>query len=104
MPRAEWRSQAAYEGLRSLDAPGFAWEFLNRNLDFEHDLARLEKASKQGPLAAAELDRFARRWGVRFRDGRTQSDCSTPLDGGKPAERDRDSVAPARSGSAGPDT
>ena len=28
MPRAEWRSPAAYEDLRSLDAPGFAWEFL----------------------------------------------------------------------------
>ena len=95
MPRAEWRSQAAYEGLRSLDAPGFAWEFLNRNPDFEHDLARLEKASKQGPLAAAELDRFARRWGVRFHDGRRQGECSTLLDGSQLAERDRDNVAPA---------
>ena len=28
MPHAEWRSPAAYEDLRSLDAPGFAWEFL----------------------------------------------------------------------------
>lgn len=94
MPRAEWRSQAAYEGLRSLDAPGFAWEFLGRNPAFERDRVRLEKASERRPLAAAELDRFARRWGVRFRDGRTQPDCSTPLDGGKPAERDRDNVAP----------
>ncbi len=104
MPRAEWRSQAAYDDLRSLDAPSFAWQFLNRNPDFEHDRSRLEKASEHRPLAAAELDRFARRWGVRFRDGRTQPDCSPPLDGGKPAERDRDSVAPARSGSVGPDT
>ena len=34
MPRAEWRSPAAYEDLRSLDAPGFAWEFLSRNSGF----------------------------------------------------------------------
>lgn len=104
MPRAEWRSQAAYEGLRSLDAPCFAWEFLNRNPDFEHDRARLDKASKQGPLSATELDRFARRWGVRFHDGGRQPHCSTPLDGSQLAERDRDSVAPARSGRVGPDT
>ena len=104
MPRAEWRSQAAYEGLRSLDAPGFAWEFLNRNPDFEHDRAQLEKASKQGPLAASELDRFARRWGVRFHDGRTHLDRSAPLDGGQLAERDPDNVAAARSGRVGPDT
>ena len=104
MPRAEWRSQAAYEDLRSLDAPGFAWQFLNRNPDFEHDRARLEKASRQGPLAATELDRFAQRWGVRFHDARTQPDCSTPLDGSQLAERDGDNVAPARSGRVGPDT
>jgi len=57
--RAEWRSQAAYEDLRSLDAPGFAWQFLNRNLDFERDRKRLETASEHRPLAAIELDRFA---------------------------------------------
>jgi len=104
MPRAEWRSQAAYEGLRSLDAPGFAWQFLDRNLDFQRDWKRLERVSEQGPLAAAELDRFAQRWGVRFHAGRTQPDCSTPLDGSQLAERDRNNVAPARSGSVGPDT
>ena len=96
MPRAEWRSQAAYDGLRSLDAPGFAWEFLNRNPDFERDRARLEKASEHRPLGAIELDGFARRWGVRFRDERAQPDCSAPLGGGQLAERDRGNVAPAR--------
>lgn len=104
MPRAEWRSRAAYEDLRTLDAPGFAWEFLSRNPAFEHDRKRLEQASEDRPLSAAELDRFARRWGVRFHDARTQPDCSTPLDGSQLAERDRDNVAPARSGSVGPDT
>ena len=104
MPRAEWRSQAAYDDLRSLDAPGFAWQFLNRNLAFDRDWKRLERASEHRPLAAIELDRFAQRWGVRFRDERAQPVCSALLDGGKPAERDRDNVAPARSGSVGPDT
>jgi Family of unknown function (DUF6499) len=64
MPRAEWRSQAAYDDLRSLDAPGFAWQFLNRNLDFERDWKRLARASEHRPLVAIELDRFAQRWGV----------------------------------------
>src|SRR6266508_3460300 len=43
MPRAEWRSPAAYEELRSLDAPGFAWEFLSRNPAFERDCKRPER-------------------------------------------------------------
>ena len=73
MPRAEWRSPAAYEDLRSLDAPGFAWEFLSRNPDFERDRRRLEHADDQDPLSAGELDGFARRWGVRFRNARAQS-------------------------------
>ena len=48
MPRAEWRSPAAYEDLRSLDAPGFAWEFLSRNPAFESDRRRLEQAGQSG--------------------------------------------------------
>ena len=97
MPRAEWRSQAAYDDLRSLDAPGFAWQFLNRNVAFDRDWKRLERASEHRPLAAIELDRFAERWGVRFRDGRSPAEFSAPLDGGKLAERDPDNAAPARS-------
>ena len=52
MPRAEWRSRAAYEDLRTHDAPGFAWEFLSRNPAFEHDRKRLEQASEDRPLSA----------------------------------------------------
>ncbi len=95
MPRAEWRSQAAYDELRSLDAPGFAWQFLNRNLAFERDWKRLERASEHRPLAAIELDRFAQRWGVRFHDRRSQPSSSAALDGGEPAERDPDKFSPA---------
>jgi Proteobacterial transcriptional regulator-like domain len=65
-PEAEWRSPAAYEDLRSLDAPGFAWEFLRRNRAFQQDRKRLEQAAERGALSADEADAFARRWGVRF--------------------------------------
>ncbi len=64
MSRADWRSPAAYENLRSLDAPGFAWEFLSRNRAFERDCKRLELAASQAPLSAGELRSFAQRWGV----------------------------------------
>ncbi len=92
MPRAEWRSQAAYEDLRSLDAPGFAWEFLSRNPAFERDCKRLEHADDQDPHSAGEQDDFARRWGVRFRKARaSRPSCS--LDAGEPAERGPDKPA-----------
>ena len=98
MPDTEWRSPAAYEDLRSLDAPGFAWEFLTRNPAFEGHCKRLEQAGHRGPLSADELDGFARRWGVRFRDARAQSHRTpSSVDGGEPAERGRHSHAPARS-------
>jgi hypothetical protein len=98
MPRAEWRSPAAYEDLRSLDAPGFAWEFLSRNPAFEHDRIRLEQASEDHPLSADELNGFARRWGVRFRGARAGRRRSSPsLDRGALAERDACDQAPARS-------
>lgn len=98
MPRAEWRSPAAYEDLRTLDAPGFAWEFLSRNPAFEHDRKRLEQASEDHPLSADELNGFARRWGVRFRESRARRrSSSSSLDRGKLAERDSSNPAPARS-------
>ena len=95
MPRVEWRSPAAYEDLRSLDAPGFAWEFLSRNPAFERDCERLEHADDQDPLSAGELDDFARRWGVRFRKARASRPPSS-LDAGDPAERDPDNPASTR--------
>src|SRR5258708_40157493 len=89
MSRAEWRSPAAYEDLRSLDAPGFAWEFLSRNPDFERDCKRLELAAGKGPLSAGELRSFAQRWGVRFRIARARRRRQAPaVDSGEPAERD----------------
>jgi Family of unknown function (DUF6499) len=67
MPGTDWRSPAAYEPLRSLGAPGFAWEFLRRNRAFQRDRQKLEQAAARRALSAEELDGFARRWGVRFR-------------------------------------
>ena len=105
MPHAERRSPADYEDLRSLDAPGFAWEFLSRNPAFERDCKRLERAIEDGPLSADELNGFARRWGVRFRDDRTGSQRSpTPMDAGESAERCPNNVAPTRSRRPGPQT
>lgn len=98
MPRAEWRSPAAYEDLRTLDAPGFAWEFLSRNPAFEHDRKRLEQAREDRPLTADELNGFARRSGVRFRRLRARRRLSSSsLDGGTLAERDPSNQDPARS-------
>ncbi len=103
MPRAEWRSQAAYEDLRSLDAPGFAWEFLSRNPAFERDCKRLEHADDQDPHSTGEQDDFARRWGVRFRKARASRPPSS-LDAGEPAERDPDNPASTRSRGPEPQT
>jgi hypothetical protein len=102
MPRAEWRSPAAYEDLRSLDAPGFAWEFLSRNPAFERDCKRLEHADDQDPLSAGEQEDFARRWGVRFRKARARS--RRPVDAGEPAERDPNNPAATRSRRPEPQT
>ena len=70
MGRADWRAPGAYEDLRSLDAPGFAWEYLRRNPDFQQHRGELEQAARRGVLIQAEVDEFARRWGVRFRERR----------------------------------
>jgi hypothetical protein len=67
MGQPDWRSPAAYEALRSADAPGLAWEFLSRNAAFNREWKRLEQAAERGTLSADDLDGFARRWGVRFR-------------------------------------
>ena len=68
MSRTEWRSPGAYEELRFLDAPGFAWEYLRRNPQFVRNRAKLERAAARGALLRSDADEFAQRWGVRFRD------------------------------------
>ena len=68
MSRADWRSPDAYEHIRSLDASGFAWEFLRRNPVFRREHRKLEYASRRGTVDSAETEAFAHRWGVRFRE------------------------------------
>ena len=70
MGSTDWRSPDAYEELRVLDAPGFAWEYLRRNPWYLAERAELQEADRQGTLDQARTDDFARRWGVRFREGR----------------------------------
>jgi hypothetical protein len=88
MARGDWTSPAAYEELGSLDAPGFAWEYLDRNPDFTQDRRRLERADRRGVLNLAEVDAFARRWGLRFRARRQAGRRLRPLDPGRAAQRD----------------
>ena len=67
MSGRNWRDAGAYAELASLDAAGFAWEFLKRNPEFIADLRRLRKLERRRPLTRQERDEFARRWGVRSR-------------------------------------
>ena len=67
MNRAYWRSPGAYKKLQTFDAPGFAFQFLSRNPDFEKDQKRLREMDREGALDSAEVNAFARRWGLLLR-------------------------------------
>jgi hypothetical protein len=97
MARADWRSASAYEELRLLDAPAFAYEFLLRNPDFLSDHARLARSSRKRSLDAAEADAFARRWGVRFQaQPRPRTKRRRSLDTPSPSERSDPDETPRR--------
>jgi len=66
MSSPDWRSPGDYKGLQSLDAPGFAWEYLRRNPDFVHDRTKLEHAACKRRLDTGNADAFARRWGCEL--------------------------------------
>ena len=105
MARANWRSGAAYEHLGAADAPAIAWEFLSRNAEFEEDQRSLEAINRHRPPTADELNAFAQRWGVRFRQGRRGHRRShAAMDDGKPAERYPNSSPPAGSRKSTPQT
>jgi hypothetical protein len=98
MARADWRSAALYEHLRALDAPGIAWEFLSRNPELKEDNRKLEALSRNRVLTANELDSFAQRWGLRFRQVRTGYRRSpAAVDVGESAKRDCDKARSPRS-------
>jgi hypothetical protein len=68
MPTEYWRSPETIDSLKRLERPGFAVEFLRRNLDYRRDFARTQRqiarASADAETARVSL---ARRWGLRFR-------------------------------------
>ena len=55
MNRAYWRSPEAYKKLETFDAPGFAFQFLNRNPEFVKDRERLQQMDRSGALEPAEV-------------------------------------------------
>ncbi len=80
MSQVDWRSRNAYEHLRLFDGPAFAFEYLHRNSNFVQHSQELEEAATRDALDPAEADAFARRWGVRFRDGARPKSKSDHLD------------------------
>jgi len=75
MNRPDWRFPGAYEDVLSLDAPGFAWQFLRRNPEFIRAWRALELAAQNGTLKQADTDAFAQLWGVRFRTHKQECNC-----------------------------
>ncbi len=75
----DWRDPGAYEWTQSLDAYGFAWEFLRRNPEFVKELRYLKRIARRRSLTETELELFSDHWGVRFprapRDGKGR-ECS----------------------------
>lgn len=59
----DWRSPAAYAYTKTISAAGFAWEYLRRNDDYREDFQ--SASADEGP-GADQLERFLRRWGLRF--------------------------------------
>ena len=68
MPTEYWRLPETMERLNRLERPGFAVEFLRRNVDYRRDFAqtqrKIARSSADAETARASL---ARRWGLRFR-------------------------------------
>lgn len=97
MARTDWRSASAYEDLRPLDAPAFAYEFLCRNPDFLSDHARLARKSRNSTLDVVEAEAFARHWGVRFQAQlRSRATRRRTLDGPGAPERGDPDEGPGR--------
>jgi len=88
MRRDDWRDPGAYEWTQSLDAYGFAWEFLRRNPEFVKELRFLRRIARRRNLTETELELFSSHWGVRFpgapRDGKGRG-C--PVDRARRTER-----------------
>lgn len=68
MPTESWRSPETIERLNRLERPGFAVEFLRRNVDYRRDYTRTQRQIARSTVdpETANSD-LARRWGLRFR-------------------------------------
>ncbi len=66
----DWRSPAAYAHTKTISAAGFAWEYLRRNDEYREDFL---SARADGGPGTDRLERFVRRWGLRFPE---QSRCT----------------------------
>jgi hypothetical protein len=68
MPTEYWRSPETIDRLNRLERPGFAAEFLRRNVHYRKDFARTQRLIARAAVdAEAALVGLARRWGLRFR-------------------------------------
>jgi hypothetical protein len=56
MTSDDWRSPARYEDLRSLDGPGFAWEYLRRNTAFSDERAPTVETSQLSDWSRGSYD------------------------------------------------
>ncbi|HJO66435.1 MAG TPA: DUF6499 domain-containing protein [Sphingomonas sanguinis] len=59
----DWRSPAAYAHTKTISTAGFAWEYLRRNDEYREDFL---SARADGHVGVDRLERFVRRWGLRF--------------------------------------
>ncbi len=68
MPTEYWRSPETIDRLNRLERPGFAAEFLRRNVHYRNDFARTQRLVARASVdAETALVGLARRWGLRFR-------------------------------------
>lgn len=63
MPGADWQNQARYEHLRNAIPAEFGWEYLRRNRRYRDEQRACAGLSSDDPAQ----EKFARRWGARFR-------------------------------------
>jgi Family of unknown function (DUF6499) len=67
MPISFWRSSETIEQLNRLERPGFAVEFLRRNVGYRRDYARtLRQIARRAADPDSARSALARRWGLCF--------------------------------------
>ena len=70
---SDWRDEGAYEKLKPLDRPGFAWEYLRRNPRYREDHHKQAVAIIGAEHGVRVIDAGATGpppvWGLRFRRG-----------------------------------